>query len=164
MLIEAELTMISFDVNQGVPIIFLREKSEQRPRRILPIWIGVPEAAAISWKINKEKPARPMTHDLMLNTIKKLGASVKSIVVHSLEESTFYGSIILEMNKEKIEVDSRPSDAIALALRAEVPIYVDEEVLESAELSEDDLEEMSQKSTKKILEDLDEETLDKLKV
>lgn len=164
MLVEAELTMISFDVNQGVPIIFLREKSERRPRRILPIWIGVPEAAAISWKINKEKPSRPMTHDLMLNIIRKLGVSVKSIVVHSLKESTFYGRIILEMNKEEIEIDSRPSDAIALALRAEVPIYVDEEVLESSELSEDDLEEMSQKSTKKILEDLDEDTLDKLKV
>lgn len=164
MIIEAELILISFDVNQGAPIVFLRERTDRTSRRVLPIWIGIPEAAAISWKINKEKPPRPMTHDLMLSVIEKLGASVKSIVVHSIKESTFYGKVILEMNKEKFEIDSRPSDAIALALRAEAPIYVDEEVFESSGLSEDDLKKMEKDTTKKILENLDEDTLEELKV
>jgi len=164
MKIEVELILISFDVNYGAPIIFLREKKEEKPRRVLPIWIGLPEAAAISWKINKEKPSRPMTHDLMLNIIDEIGVTVKSIIVHSIKDSTFYGKIVLEKNEELIEIDSRPSDAIALALRAEAPIYVEEEVLESSGLSEDELKKMEKETTKKILENLDEDTLDKLKV
>lgn len=164
MLVEAELMLISFDANSGTPIVFLREKSEEKPRRVLPIWIGFPEAAAISWEVNEEKHSRPMTHDLMLNIIEKVGATVKSIIVHSIKDATFYGKVVLEMNDEEIEVDSRPSDSIALALRANAPIYIDDEVLESSGFSEEKLEDIEKQSTKKILEDLDEDTLEKLKV
>jgi len=101
MIIEVELILISYDANSGMPIIFLREKTDRTPRRILPIWIGFPETAAMARKIKKEKPPRPMTHDLMLNIINELGATVKAILMHSRKESTFYGKIILERNKKR---------------------------------------------------------------
>lgn len=164
MITEVELILISFDVNYNAPIIFLREKTGEHPRRVLPIWIGIPEAAAISLKINKEKSPRPMTHDLMLDIIDHFGAAVKAIIVHSIKKATFYGKIVLERKEQVIEIDSRPSDAIALALRAEAPIFVDEEILKNSELTEDDLKKMEKDTTKKILENMDEDTLDKLKV
>jgi len=164
---EVEVAMIIFDANTQMPIVFLKEK-EGSPKRLLPIWVGIPEAQAIHAKIQNQDFPRPMTHDLLKNIIEQLGAKVKSVYVHSIEETTFYGQINLAVNGTEMEIDSRPSDAIALALRAGATIYVAEEVMEQSGLSEDYLEKMEKKiekdQVKSALEEMDEETLAKHKV
>jgi hypothetical protein len=150
-----------------MPIVFLKEK-EGSPKRLLPIWVGMSEAQAIHAKIQNQDFPRPMTHDLLKNIIEQLGAKVKSVYVHSIEETTFYGQINLAVNGTEVEIDSRPSDAIALALRAGATIYVAEEVMEQSGLSEDYLKKMQKNiekdQVKSVLEEMDEETLAKHKV
>ena len=100
--------------------------------RYLPIWIGACEAEAISMELQGVDPPRPMTHDLLTNMMERLGGRLDYILVHSLANDTFYGSLFVEVDDELIEIDSRPSDAMAIAVRAGVPIYVDETVMEKA--------------------------------
>ena len=159
-MIEVEVALIAIDVMQQ-PIVFLREK-EGTPKRLLPIWVGHPEARAIYFKMQNEEVLRPMTHDLMNNIIDKLGVKVTSVAVTHIEDSTFYGRINLSTNGEEINIDSRPSDAIALALRTGATIYVAEEVMQTSGLSEDEFEE--EERLKSFLENLDDDTLGKYKV
>ena len=110
-------------------VVILKEKSSDR---YLPIWIGPAEADAIAVQLQEVSVARPLTHDLLRSVIDTLGAVVNHVLVNDLSNDTFYARIILDVNGGSMEIDSRPSDAIALAVRAKVPIYADESVLERA--------------------------------
>ncbi len=116
-------------MNQQQRLVVLREASGPR---YLPIWIGPFEAEAITMGLHRTQVGRPMTHDLLCGLVGHLGAAVERIEVSDLREETFYARIILRRDGEVIEVDSRPSDAIALAVRAEVPILVSEDVMDRA--------------------------------
>jgi len=117
---------VSFDVIGKQPIVLLRTSEGSR---FLPIWIGHPEAAAILMKLRDSDAPRPMTHDLLATVLGDLGAEVVGITVTELRESTFYARITLRSNGTTYEVDSRPSDAIALAVRTGAPIYAADEVI-----------------------------------
>ncbi|MBU0759514.1 MAG: bifunctional nuclease family protein [Candidatus Omnitrophica bacterium] len=123
-----ELNKIRIDENRGEQIIVLKEKGGDR---LLPIVIGIMEVTAIKMKINGVKPPRPMTHDLLYTTIKQVGARLDKIVVTKLEQNTFFAKLVLQVDGRMEEVDARPSDSIALAIRADAPIFVEEEVLNS---------------------------------
>ncbi len=110
-------------------VVILKEKLADR---YLPIWIGPAEADAIAVKLQGVTVQRPLTHDLLCSTIDALGATVESIIISDLKNDTFYAKIILNVDGGQLEVDSRPSDALALAVRAEVPIYTEEMVLDKA--------------------------------
>lgn len=110
-------------------VVILKEKSADR---YLPIWIGPAEADAIAVRLQEVTVARPLTHDLLRSTIEALGGTINYILVNDLANDTFYARIVLEVNGRTLELDSRPSDAIALAVRAQVPIFAEELVLEKA--------------------------------
>jgi bifunctional DNase/RNase len=110
-------------------VVILREKDSDR---YLPIWIGPAEADAIAVRLQDVQVARPLTHDLLGNTIGQLGATVAYVIVNDLSNDTFFARIMLQVDGRSVEIDSRPSDAIALAVRAQVPIYADESVLDKA--------------------------------
>jgi uncharacterized protein len=116
-------------------VVILREKDSDR---YLPIWIGPAEADAIAVRLQAVQVARPLTHDLLRDAIGQLGASVEYVVVNDLSNDTFFARIMLQVDGRSVEIDSRPSDAIALAVRAQVPIFADESVLEKAGVKLDD--------------------------
>jgi len=120
---------VSFDMVGKQPIVLLKTTDANR---FLPIWIGHPEAAAILVKLQNAASARPMTHDLLNDLVGQLDAEVISIAVTEMRENTYYARITLQQNGTEIEVDSRPSDAIALAVRAGAKIYVADDVIEES--------------------------------
>ncbi len=127
-LVKVSLEGVRVDTYANQPVILLKE---EEGNKYLPIWIGAPEAISISLELSGTKMPRPMTHDLMANVLHSLGAKVDRVVITSLEEDTFYSALILEDSEGNfIEVDSRPSDAIAIAIRVSCQILVDEEVME----------------------------------
>ena len=133
MLIEVKIGALIMDPNSNSPIVVLKGVDSEN---ILPIWVGAYEANAIALEIEKVAPQRPMTHDLLRNLIIETGMSIEKIVISDLSENTFYARIELKDNKdEKHILDSRPSDAIALALRADCPIFVDQEVFDLSNTS-----------------------------
>ena len=156
--VEVKVNFLSIDRGTGAPIVVLKEK-EGDSNRILLIWIGESEAAAIQMHIEKMQLPRPMTHDLLKSMIETLGAKVTAVCVHSFEERTFYAHVTLEVNGDNIDVDCRPSDAIAIALRCEAPIYVVEEVLSEQGYSEQELDKGQKPDTKDVLQNLDDDTL-----
>ena len=117
---------VSFDVASKQPIVLLKVEGKNR---FLPIWIGQPEAASILMRLQKAELPRPMTHDLLAATIERLSASVAAVMVTELRENTFFAVIRLETDGQEVRLDSRPSDAIALAVRTDAPIYVSAELL-----------------------------------
>ena len=128
--IEVKIRALMMDPNSGTPIIILKDINSET---MLPIWVGAYEANAIALEIEKIAPPRPMTHDLLRNLIVELGLKVDRVVVTSLRDNTFYAVIELTgEDGEPMRLDSRPSDAIALALRADCPIYVDLDVIEAS--------------------------------
>jgi uncharacterized protein len=128
-MIEVAIDSIRVSLMNYQRVVILREKTADR---YLPIWIGPAEADAIAAKLQGVKLERPLTHDLLRSTIEALGAKVSSINIFDLKNDVFYAKIILNVDSGQIEVDSRPSDALALAVRVEVPIYVDESVMDKA--------------------------------
>ena len=120
---------VSFDLVGKQPIVLLKTADGNK---FLPIWIGHPEAAAILMKLQGASTPRPMTHDLVTDMLGELNAQVVRITVTELRESTFYAQITVAQDGTEIEVDSRPSDAIALAIRAEAPIYAADSVIEES--------------------------------
>src|SRR3712207_4715671 len=120
---------VSFDMVGKQPIVLLKT---QEGNKFLPIWIGHPEAAAILMKLQGASTPRPMTHDLVTEMLGRLEAEVTRIAVTELRENTFYAQVTVQQNGSEIEVDSRPSDAIALAIRADAPIYVADDVIEES--------------------------------
>lgn len=126
-MIEMELAKIRIDDRREEQVIVLKEKKGERS---LPIIISIFEASAIKLEISGLKPPRPLTHDLLRRTIEQMGGKIDHVVVTELKDNTFYARIIIKKNNNEIvEVDARPSDSIALAVRAKTPIYVVEEVL-----------------------------------
>jgi bifunctional DNase/RNase len=120
---------VSFDLVGKQPIVLLKTADGNR---YLPIWIGQPEAAAILMKLQGAATPRPMTHDLVTELLEQLDAQVVRITVTELRDNTFYASITVQQNGSEIEIDSRPSDAIALAVRAEAPIFAADRVIEES--------------------------------
>jgi len=143
MLIEMKVKFLTFDSTSNGFVVLLMDLANKTG---LPIWIGPFEANAIATKLKKMAAQRPMTHDLIFNILKTLESRVVKIVVNDLKENTYYGLIYLRWKGEEVVVDSRPSDAIAIALTTEAPIYVSEEVIQKArtvdlEKGEDQLKE-----------------------
>jgi bifunctional DNase/RNase len=128
-MIEMVIYGVSFDLVGKQPIVLLKTADGNK---FLPIWIGHPEAAAILMKLQGASTPRPMTHDLVTDMLEQLDAQVTRITVTELKENTFYASITVAQNGSEVEVDSRPSDAIALAVRAEAPIFANERVIEES--------------------------------
>ena len=127
-MVEMELNKIRIDENRGEQVIVLKEKEGERT---LPIVIGIMEVTAIKMKISGVNPPRPMTHDLFYNTIIRLGARIDKIVITKLENNTFFAKLIISVDSRTEEIDARPSDSIAIAIRAKAPIFVDEQILEN---------------------------------
>ncbi len=128
--IEVKIRALMMDPNSGTPIIILKDVNSET---MLPIWVGAYEANAIALEIEKIAPQRPMTHDLLRNLIVEMGASVERVVITELRDNTFFAVIEMRtLDGTAMMLDSRPSDAIALALRADSPIYVDMEVIRSS--------------------------------
>lgn len=143
-MIEMELSGIGFDPRNMSPIVLLKDKEE---RNFLPIWIGMFEAAAITMKLQSFAPPRPLTHDILIDIMKKLKAKVQKVVISDIKEDTFYAILELkDKDNNIIKLDIRPSDAIAIAVRATIPIYVAENVMIEAKMvnSEKDAEETKQ--------------------
>jgi uncharacterized protein len=162
MQIEMTIKGLMIDPITNMPIIILRDQEGQR---ILPIWVGVFEANAIALQIENVQTPRPMTHDLLKNVIDDLSAQVERIVVTDLKENTFYALIHLRTSGHSIEVDARPSDAIALALRTRSPIFVEEAVIQNARSVESSREpSMDVTRLQKWLENLSDEELGKYKM
>ena len=120
---------VSFDMVGKQPIVLLKTRDGNK---FLPIWIGHPEAAAILMKLQGANTPRPMTHDLMNDMLSELEVSCSRVSVTELRENTFYASITLRMNGKEVEIDSRPSDALALAVRTSAPIFAADEVIEES--------------------------------
>src|SRR5262245_41377385 len=154
---EMHIYGVSFDLVGKQPIVLLKTAEGNK---FLPIWIGHPEAAAILMKLQSASTPRPMTHDLVTDMLEQLGAQVIRIVVTELRENTFYAQITVQQDGSEIEVDSRPSDAIALAIRADAPIYAADRVIEESaiefegeEPNEEDIE-AKVSEFKRFLEDV----------
>jgi bifunctional DNase/RNase len=128
-MIEVTIDSIRVSLMNYQRVVILKEKTAER---YLPIWIGPAEADAIAVKLQGVNVPRPLTHDLLSSVIDTLGAKINSIIVTDLKNDTFYAKIILNVDGGQIEIDSRPSDALALAVRVGAPIYVDEAVLDKA--------------------------------
>ena len=161
-MIEVDVAMVKLDAEMKTPIVVLREKSG-KSKRLLPIWVGIFEALAIITEMENHSVLRPMTHDLLKSVIDEVGAEVVSVLVSELKETTFYAVITLRLsNEEVIKIDSRPSDAMALALRANVPIYVSEEIMAGSSISQVSIKMDDKERLKAVLENLDEDDLRKI--
>jgi uncharacterized protein len=154
---EMDIYGVSFDLVGKQPIVLLKTKDGNR---YLPIWIGQPEAAAILMKLQGASTPRPMTHDLLTEILSQLDAQVVRITVTELRENTFFAQVTVQMDGTEFEVDSRPSDAIALAIRAEAPIFAADDVIEESaiEFEGDDVnEEEMVAEFKRFLDDVSPE-------
>jgi len=127
--IEMKIRGLMIDPSANTPIVILKDINSDT---LLPIWVGAYEANAIALEIEKIAPQRPMTHDLLKNVIEQMGARVQRIIITSLVDNVFYAVIELMSGESTVFLDSRPSDAIALALRSDCPIYVNEEVIKNS--------------------------------
>ena len=162
MWVEMKVRGLALDPVSNMPIIILRDEEEKRS---LPIWVGIFEANAIALELEKIATPRPMTHDLMKNILESVDAKVEKIVVNDLRDNTFFALIHLRLGEEEMTVDSRPSDAIALALRVGAPILVDEDVVRRAKSVEVAPKESDdQEKLKEWLENLKPEDFGKYKM
>ena len=159
--IEMKIRGLMMDPVTNMPIVVLKDVNGPA---VLPIWVGIYEANAIALEIEKVTTPRPMTHDLMKNLLLGLDTQVRKIVVNELRDDTFYALIWLEKGGELMTIDSRPSDALALALRMDCPIYVDEEVLKNSKLAGASSDKVQNEELKKWLENLNEEDLGRYKM
>lgn len=157
-MIEMFVAGIALDARSGQPIVVLNDPTK---RRALPIWIGMAEASAISRALDNHKPERPMTHDLLLNVIQSLGYKVKQVEINELSSNTYFATIQLQINDptNQLEtlkpIDSRPSDAIALALRAKAPIFVSAQVVADGTIPADfEKDEAEAEEFKKFVDNL----------
>lgn len=159
--IEMKIRGLMMDPVTNMPIVILKDVKGDA---ILPIWVGVYEANAIALEIEKVQTPRPMTHDLIKNVLMGLSTRVQKIVVNDLRDDTFYALIWLERDGQTITIDSRPSDALALALRTDAPIFVEDEVLKSSRIAGAVSEKVNSEELRRWLENLDEDDLGKYKM
>lgn len=157
MLIEMNITALAVDPMADSPVVILKDEEE---KNTLPIWIGPLEAAAIATMLEGIELSRPMTHDLMKNMLGMLDVTVDKIVITDLVDNTYYARIYLKVDGKVIDIDARPSDSMALALRAKVPIWVDEKVIERSQsvVIEDKVDLSDEEKMKEFLERLDPST------
>jgi len=156
MQIEMSIKGLMVDPISNMPIVILRDKEGSRT---LPILVGMFEANAIALQIENISTPRPMTHDLLRNVIQDLKGTVEKIVVSDLQDGTFYAMIYLRVHDELVAIDSRPSDAIALALRTRAPIFVEESVIDSAKTVDVASDKSDSDRLQKYLESLDPDDL-----
>ena len=161
MLIEMSIKGLMVDPITNMPIVILKDKLGER---VLSIWVGIFEANAIALQIENIATPRPMTHDLLRNVISDLDGSVDRVVVGDLKDNTFYAIIHLTVRGERVAVDARPSDAIALALRTRSPILVEETVIDNAKTVDFTSERADSDRLQKWLESLDPDEMGKYKM
>lgn len=159
--VEMKIRGLMMDPVTNNPIVVLKDVNGTA---ILPIWVGIYEANAIALEIEKVATPRPMTHDLIRNLLFGLETGVKKVVVSELKDDTFYAVVWLERNGQTISVDSRPSDALAIALRLDCPIYVEEAVLKTSKDASAMAEAGNNQELKKWLENLSDEDLGRYKM
>jgi bifunctional DNase/RNase len=152
--VEMKIRGLMMDASTNTPIVILKDKDGST---VLPIWVGIYEANAIALEIEKVAPPRPMTHDLIKEFLTGFNASLRKVVVNELRDDTFYAVLWLEHEGEIMTLDARPSDALALALRLDCPIYVEEEVLKSSKIAVAAADPSSSEELRKWLENLGEE-------
>jgi hypothetical protein len=159
--IEMKIRGLMMDPVTNMPIVILKDVEG---KSVLPIWVGVYEANAIALEIEKVTTPRPMTHDLVRNVLVGLGTGVRKVVVNELKDDTFYAVIFLERDGELISIDSRPSDALAVALRLDCPIFVDDDVLKSSKVSQAVSDKANSEELRRWLENLSDEDLGQYKM
>ncbi len=154
-MIEVVLRAVRVDVGSSTPLLLLEEVGGDR---VLPIFIGAPEATAIAYALQHVPTPRPMSHDLLGHVISALGATVDAVVITELHDSTFYGELRLRRGDEQLHISARPSDAVALALRVAAPILVDDDLMASEGrvmvLDEDEDEDEDEPSEAELVEEL----------
>jgi uncharacterized protein len=159
--VEMKIRGLMMDPVTNMPIVVLKDVNGSS---ILPIWVGIYEANAIALEIEKVSTPRPMTHDLIKVLLLGLGTGIRKVVVSELKDDTFYAIIWLDKDGELISVDSRPSDALALALRLDCPIYVEETVLKSSKASSSTTDKINNEELRRWLESLNDEDLGRYKM
>ncbi|MFM2063782.1 MAG: hypothetical protein RLZZ507_3453 [Cyanobacteriota bacterium] len=156
-MIEMRVAGIALDAITRSPIVLLKDSSD---RRALPIYIGQDQARAIMGAMEHQKPPRPLTHDLMVNVLEVWNMTLEKVIIHSLQKDTFYAALIVQQGEVKKEIDARPSDAIAIALRTNAPIWVMEEVVADASIPVDrDADEAEQEAFREFVSNLRPEDL-----
>ena len=159
--VEMKIRGLMMDPVNNMPIVILKDVNGNT---VLPIWVGVFEANAIALEIEKVSTPRPMTHDLIRNLLIGLNTALRKVVVSELKDDTFYAVIWLDRDGDLISVDSRPSDALALALRLDCPIYVEESVLKSSKQAATISDKVSNEELRRWLEGLNDEDLGRYKM
>jgi len=159
--LEVKIRGLMMDPVTNMPVVVLKETQGSG---ILPIWVGVYEANAIALEIEKVQTPRPMTHDLLKNVLNGLNVHVLKVVVSDLRDDTFYALIWMERDGQTMSMDSRPSDALALALRLDCPIYVEDQVLKSSKMATTISDKSSSDELRKWLENLSDEDLGRYKM
>jgi len=160
--VEMKIRGLMVDPSTNMPVVILKDPKSEA---VLPIWVGLYEAQAIALEVEKSSAARPLTHDLLKNVATGLNAQVQRVVVSELRGDTFYAVIWMEQNGEVVAIDARPSDALALALRSDCPIFVAEEVLQAAKVVPNTPEtQPSEQEMRRWLENLGDEDLGRYKM
>jgi bifunctional DNase/RNase len=159
--VEVQIRGLMIDPLTNMPIVVLKDVASDA---VLPIWVGIFEANAIALELEKTATPRPMTHDLMRNMARGLNAVVRKVVVSELREDTFYAVIWMEQNGETVAIDSRPSDAIALALRWDCPIYANRAVLENAKQVAEGPQKADSEEMRRWLENLNDDDMGRYKM
>jgi bifunctional DNase/RNase len=159
--VEMKIRGLMMDPVTNMPIVILKDAGSDA---VLPIWVGIYEANAIALEIEKVATPRPMTHDLIKNVLVGLAANVHKVVVTELRDDTFYAVIWMEREGSIISIDSRPSDALALALRVDCPIFVEADVLKNSKLATNVSDRVSSDELRKWLEGLNDEDLGRYKM
>ncbi|UCF32146.1 MAG: bifunctional nuclease family protein [bacterium] len=163
-MIEVVVQGLTIDPNSNNPVLILKEKAGER---VMPIWIGLFEANSIAMHLGEVRPPRPMTHDLLNSVVRDTGMSVKRVSVTDLKDNTFYATILLERDQTEVMIDSRPSDAVALAVRSQAPIFIDSSVFEQSAIEIASLEISGDSEKDKwtdLLDKLDPEDFSKYKM
>jgi bifunctional DNase/RNase len=159
--VEMKIRGLMMDPSTNTPIVVLKDSQGSA---ILPIWVGIYEANAIALEIEKVQTPRPMTHDLLKNVLLGLNVRVQRVVVNELRDDTFFALIWVERDGQMMSIDSRPSDALALALRVDCPIFVEEQVLKNSKVSSAISERSTSEELRKWLENLSDEDLGRYKM
>ena len=159
--VEMKIRGLMVDPSTNMPVVILKDPKSEA---VLPIWVGIFEANAIALELEKTATPRPMTHDLLQNLARGLNAEVRKVVVSELRDDTFYAVIWMEQDGETVALDSRPSDAIALALRWDCPIYVNRDVLESSKQAASGTQNVSADEMRRWLQNLNDDDMGRYKM
>lgn len=159
--VEMKIRGLMMDPVTNMPIVVLKDPSGDA---VLPIWVGIYEANAIALEIEKVATPRPMTHDLIKNVLTGLDSKVHKVVVTELRDDTFFAVIWIEREGHYISIDSRPSDALAIAMRLDCPIFVEDEVLKSSKLAATVSDRVSNEELRKLLENMNDEDFGRYKM